>query len=167
MPELSFKEWVVQKDEEARNNEQGQRRAEWLRAYRRLRDQIERWLKEEGGERIQIDDEVVQRNERGLGIYNIDGFRIRIGDEMAQVVPVSRNVIARINPPDGGELPGEGRVDITRGGSKYHLYRTIQDGEDVWYVVDEEQYRPGRKRRDPDTPFTRERLQEILMDLMS
>jgi len=74
-------------------------------------------------------------------------------------VPIGRNVIARINPPEGGEFPGEGRVDITAEGRKYHLYRTIQDGRDVWYVVDED--------RRTTTPLTRERLEEILMDLMS
>jgi hypothetical protein len=167
MPELSFKEWVEQKDEEARGSERGQRRAEWIQAYRRLRAQIEHWLREDGGERIQIDDEVVQRNERGLGIYNIDGFRIRIGDSSAHVVPVSRNVIARINPPGGGEFPGEGLVDITSGGRKYHLYRTVQDGTDVWYVVEEKQYPLRDRSRDTTTPLTREILQEILMDLMS
>ena len=35
----------------------------------------------------------------------------------------------------------------------------IQDGQDVWYAVDDERYAV--------TPFTKERLQEILMDLMS
>lgn len=167
MPELSFREWVEQKDEEARRSEHFERRAEWIRAYRRLRTQIEHWLREDGGGLIEIDDEVVQRNERGLGIYNIDGFRIRVGDSYAHVVPISRNVIARIRPPEGGELPGEGLVDLTSGGTEYHLYRTIQDGRDVWYVVDERQYLPARRQPEPDRPLTREVFQEILMDLMS
>jgi hypothetical protein len=38
MPELSFREWVEQKDEEARSSERAQRRAEWLRAYRQLKE---------------------------------------------------------------------------------------------------------------------------------
>jgi hypothetical protein len=76
-------------------------------------------------------------------------------------------MIARVNPPGGGEFPGEGRVDISGGGTKYRLYRTIQDGRDIWYVVDETPYLPGNKRRDTATPLTRECLEEILMDLMS
>jgi hypothetical protein len=166
MPEPSFRDWVEQKAKEA-GSERAERLAEWRRAYRQLRDQIERWLKEDGDGQIQVDDFAVMHNERGLGLYHIEGLWIRIGDSAVKVAPVSRNVIARINPPGGGELPGEGLVDISSGGTKYHLYRTIQDGKDVWYVVDEERYRPGRKQRDPDMPFTRERLQEILMDLMS
>jgi hypothetical protein len=167
MPGLNFKEWVEQKAEEARSSERAQRQSEWRQAYRRFRASIEQWLREDGGEQIVIDDEVVQRNERGLGIYNIDGFRIRIGDSSAHVVPVGRNVVARINPAGGGEFPGEGRVDMTGGGRKYHLYRTIQDGEDRWYIVDDGRHPFADKAREPDLPLTREHLQQILMDLMS
>jgi hypothetical protein len=167
MSELSFSEWVDQKVEEARSSGQEQRRAEWILSYRRLRSRIEHWLREDGGELIQIDDEVVQCNERGLGIYSIDGFRIRIGDSSAHVVPVGRNLIARIHLPGGGELPGEGQVDITSGRAKYLLLRTIQDGEDEWYVVGENRYVPAYKWRNADMLFTRERLHSILMDLLS
>ena len=93
MSEVSFKEWVEQKTEEARSSERAQRRAEWLHAYRELKESIQRWLRDVAGERIQFEDEWVQRNEMGLGIYDIDGFRIRIGDSLVRVVPVSRNVI--------------------------------------------------------------------------
>jgi hypothetical protein len=44
------------------------------------------------------------------------------------------------------------------GGRTYTLYRIIQDGQDVWYVMDE---------RGSVTVFNKERFQEILMDLMS
>ncbi|MHB1558126.1 MAG: hypothetical protein ACYC61_11740 [Isosphaeraceae bacterium] len=166
MPELSFKEWVEQKAKEA-DSRHAARLKEWLGAYKKLRTQLERWLKEDGGEKIQIVDFAVMHNERGLGPYHIDGFWIHIGDDSVKVTPMGRNVIARLNPPGGGELRAEGRVDITSGTTKYHLYRTIQDGEDAWYVVHEEQFRPGGKHPRPDTLLTRERLQEILMDLMS
>jgi hypothetical protein len=167
MSEMSFREWVEQKIEEARGSGEGRRRAEWTQSYRRLRSRIEHWLRKDGGERIQIDDEVVQCKELGSGHYGLNGFRIRIGDSSAHVVPVSPNAIARIHLPGGGELPGEGQVDITSGRARYLLFRTIQDGEDVWYVVGENRYVPAYQRRNADTLFTRERLQEILMDLMS
>jgi hypothetical protein len=72
---------------------------------------------------------------------------------------MGRNVIGYVNLPGGGEIRAAGRVDIKGGAQKYVLYRTFQDGKDVWYAVDEERYAA--------TPFTKERLQEILMDLMS
>ena len=160
MPELSFKEWVEKMNEEARNNEQGQRRAEWLRAYGQLKDQITRWLREDGLEQqIQIHPERVQRRELGLGTYDLEGLQIEIGDESVKVEPISRNVIGYVNPPGGGEIRASGRVDLKSSAQKYVLYRTIQDGKDVWYAVDEGRYAV--------TPFTKERLQEILMDLMS
>lgn len=167
MPELSFREWVERKAEEAGSSDRALRQSEWKRAYNLLRSRIEGWLREEGGDRIAIEDEVVQRNERGMGIYNIHGLRIRIGDSLAHVVPVGRNVIARINPPGGGELPGAGRVDIIGGEKKYHLYRTIEDGEDRWYVVDPERHPLADRAREPDLPLTREHFERILMDLMS
>jgi hypothetical protein len=166
MPQPSFREWVEQKVKEAGGG-RAERLADWRRAYKRLRDEIERWLKEDGGGEIEIADFPVMRTEQGLGVYHLDGFSIRIGDSAVKVLPVSRNVIARIKLPDGGELPGEGLVDITGGGTKYHLYRTIQDGKDVWYVVDEKRHPSASRQRDVDMPLTRERFQEILMDLMS
>ena len=159
MPELSFKEWVEQKDEEARSSEKAQRRDEWLRAYHALKSQIFEWLHEDGGGRIRIESEWVRKNENALGAYDIEGFRVEIGDFSVHFVPVSRNVIARVNPPEGGEFRGAGCVDVTDGTRKYRLYRTIQDQGDVWYVVDED--------RRPATQLSKKRLEEILMDLMS
>jgi hypothetical protein len=167
MPELSFKDWVAQKAEEARSSERAQRRAEWLRAYEELKSQICEWLREDGGSQIQIDGEWIERNEMGLGIYRIEGLRITIGDSSVHLVPVSRNVIARIHPLGGGEYPGAGLVDITDGGTKHRLYRTIQDGTDVWYIV-VDSWRPlESKRQDTAIPLTKESFEEILMDLMS
>ncbi|SRR5579883_203308 len=160
MPELSFKEWVDRKMEEARDSQRGRRRADWLRAYEGLKEKIRSWLREEDDpERIPIHSEWVQRNERGLGTYDIEGLRIEIGDSSVHVVPMGRNVVGSVTPPSGGEFRAAGRVDLKCGVRKYVLYRTIQDGQDVWYAVDDERYGV--------TPFTKERLQEILMDLMS
>jgi hypothetical protein len=90
-----------------------------------------------------------------LGTYDIEGLRIEIGDSSVHVVPMGRNVVGSVNPPGGGAFRAVGRVDIGDGIRKSVLHRTIQDGQDLWYAVDEERYRV--------TPFTRERLQEILM----
>ncbi len=167
MPELSFKEWVEQKAEEARSSERAQRRDEWLRAYEGLKSRICQWLREDGGGHIQIDGEWIERNEQGLGIYKIEGLRITIGDSTVRVVPVSRNVIAHIHPRGGGEYLGEGLVEITGGGTKDRLYRTIQDGTDVWYII-VDTWRPLEgKQRDTAIPLTKESFEGILVDLMS
>jgi hypothetical protein len=159
MPELTFKEWVGKKNEEARNNEQGQRRAEWLRAYNELKERIRQWLREDGEEGIRVDGEWVRKREQSLGTYDVEGLRIEIGDESVKVEPIGRNVIGYVDLPGGGESKAVGRVDIKGGARKYVVYRTIQDGQDVWYAVDDERYKV--------TLLAKERLQEILMDLMS
>jgi len=100
----------------------------------------------------------MERREQGLGAYNIDALRIDIGDSTVEVVPLGRNVIGYVNLPGGGEIRAAGRVDITSGVRKFHVYRTMQDGKDVWYVADE-QYK--------ETLLTRQRFEEVLMDLMS
>jgi hypothetical protein len=160
MPELSFKEWVAKKDEEAHSSERMQRQAEWLQAYGELTEKIRQWLREDGlNERISIQSEWIQRRELGLGTYNVEGLRIEIGDSSVKVEPISRHVVGYVNLPGGGEIRASGRVDIGNGVHEYVVYRTIQDGKDVWYAVDEDRYSV--------TPFTKERLHEILMDLMS
>ncbi len=50
------------------------------------------------------------------------------------------------------------RSRIENGVRKYTLYRLIEDDRDVWCVMDD---------RYSVSPLTKERFQEILMDLMS
>ena len=116
MAELSFKEWVERKVEEDRKNVDARRRDDWLLAYGRLKDSIYQWLKEDAGEEVVFKAETTQRHERALGIYDIDEFWIQIGHSAVEVVPAGRNVMARVNPPEGGEFPAQGRVDIKGGG---------------------------------------------------
>ena len=71
---------------------------------------------------------------------------------------MGRNVIGTVGLRDEPEHRGMGRVDLTNGVRRYGLYRTIQGGEDVWYVVDE---------RSEISLLTRDRLFEMVMDLMS
>lgn len=167
MSELSFRDWVKQKTEDT-ESARAEKRKEWGRAYRGLKTQIETWLKDDGGDQIRINDVPVVLNERGIGQYQLDGFFIGIGDSSVKVTPIGRNVIGHVRLPGGGEISAEGLADITGGGTRYHLYRTIQDGQDRWYVVEER--RPdslASRPLEPDTPLTRERFQAILMELMA
>jgi len=155
---LGFKDWLREKTEEAQQSERAHRLKEWSEAYQRLTDQIIAWLREEGADFITISSHPIERAERGLGTYELPGLKIRVGDAAVEVVPLSRNVVGSIGPRGDSGLRAAGRVDITDGTRKYALYRSIQEGQDVWYVVDE---------RASVTPLTRDRLQEIIMDLMS
>ena len=58
----------------------------------------------------------------------------------------------------GAGIPADGRVDITDGIRKYMLYRTLKDGQETWYAVDE---------RFQAAPLDRSRFEAILQDLLS
>ena len=52
----------------------------------------------------------------------------------------------------------EGRIDVTDGSRRYTLYRTLQGGEERWYVVDE----------DSNTAeLDQDQLMAVLEDLLS
>jgi hypothetical protein len=155
---VGFKEWLEEKTREAQQSERAQRLNEWIAAYQRLTGDIIAWLREDGAGYITIDQHPVQRAEQGLGTYVLSGLTIRVGDGSVDVVPVGRNVVGRVGPRGDDGQRAAGRVDITDGVRKYALFRAVENGRDVWYVVDE---------RASVTPLTRDRLQEIIMDLMS
>jgi hypothetical protein len=154
----SFKEWVKQKTEESSSSERAQLVNDWVHACLRLREQIKTWLTEEGEGRIVFGELVVERVERGLGPYSLPKLVIQVGDESAELVPLGRKVMGSVGLRGGPEYRSAGRVDLTNGTRKYMLYRTIQAGEDVWYVVDDSS---------EISLLTKERFLEILMDLMS
>jgi hypothetical protein len=118
-------------------------------------------MSEVGGPRrrcSRISSQTIERAERALGTYELPGLKIHVSDAAVEVVPLSRNVVGSIGPRGEPGLRAAGRVDITDGTRKYALHRSIPEGQDVWYVVAE---------RSSVTPLTRDRLQEIVMDLMS
>ncbi|HWE40302.1 MAG TPA: hypothetical protein VG406_27365 [Isosphaeraceae bacterium] len=151
----TFREWAEQKA--ATEGEQARRLDEWTAAYDRLRDDITRWMRDDGGEAVKIDPVPATLGERGIGTYVLTGLRIRIGDHSVNVSPVGRNVAGPIGTRDGSQQP-EGLVYVTDGSRKYPLIRTVQDGRDVWYVAGEE----GVAER-----LTSHLFEKILMDLMS
>ena len=155
----AFEVWLREKAESARKSDREQRRMDWVNSYAKLLNTIKNWLGEYA-EYFQTESSVVDQAEQGIGAYRLDDLRIRVGDSSVRILPLGRNVIGRIDPGTGTSQRSSGAVDIMDevGGRKYTLYRIIQDGQDVWYVVDE---------RGSVTGFNKERFQEILMDLMS
>jgi hypothetical protein len=154
----SFKEWVKQKTDESSSSERTQLVNDWVHACLRLREQVKGWLNEEGEGRIVFREVVIERSERRLGTYSTWKLVIGVGDETVELVPLGRNVFGSFGLPGETEHRGAGRVDLTNGTRKYMLYRTIQAGEDVWYIIDEQSR---------TSLLTKERFLEIVMDLMS
>jgi hypothetical protein len=158
MPTTSFQEWVEKKTEESEHSDRSIRVREWTEAYAALTQQIISWLRSEGGPRIVFDTIPIERSEHGLGHYRLTKLRIAVGDDYVEVVPMGRNVIGSFGLRGEPEHRGAGRADITNGARKYPLYRTIQNGRDVWYVVGD---------RSEISLLSKDVLCEIVMDLMS
>jgi len=77
----------------------------------------------------------VTRNEQGLGEYSLQGLKISVGDQSASVVPIARRVVEHLGDTD---IRSSGRADITNGLQTYGLYRVRENGQDVWYVVNDD-----------------------------
>jgi hypothetical protein len=157
MPALEV--WLREKAEAARQSGREQRRMDWVKSYANLLNTIIKWIGEYP-EYFDTESSTVDQAEQGIGAYKLNSLRIRVGDSSVRILPLGRNVIARIDTGTGTSQRAAGGVDIMDevGGRTYTLYRIIQDGQDVWYVMDE---------RGSVTVFSKERFQEILMDLMS
>ena len=100
----------------------------------------------------------IDRAEEGLGTYRVPALKVGMGEAGVQVVPVARNVVGFVGPRGDVGVRAEGRVDVTDGTRKYILYRTLQDGTERWYALDE---------RFEAAPLDRPRLEAILQDLLS
>jgi len=164
-----FQEFLRKKTEGSAWKERKARRVEWLGALNRLFAQIRGFLREADPESlIEIVDYEVERVEERLGVYDAPALKIRLGTASADVIPVglsSRKPLSLENllgvPGSNsrwGDLAG-GRVDFTDGERKHILFRSIQNGQDQWYVMMAE--KAGL------TPFDRQSLEEILQDLLS
>jgi hypothetical protein len=155
---MTFREFLRKKAEEQQQPQRRRRREEWIAAVGRLLDQIRAWLAESDPDKLlDLTPITVQSSEPGLGTYDIPGLLIGVGDAKAQVQPMGRNALGFVKALGGGELRAEGRVDLAAGGHRYILYRTLQDGRDVWYALDDK-FQPA--------PFDRSRLETILQDLL-
>jgi hypothetical protein len=156
---MTFREFLQKKAQEKDSIERRQRREEWVASLHRLFDQLRAWLAESDPDQVL---EVIPNRalcaERGLGYYEVPAMKISTGDTTMEVEPLARNVIGKVELDDGTRLRTEGRVDIRANGPKYMLYRTLENGQEQWYVVDD-RYR--------STPLNRLRLEEILLDLLS
>jgi hypothetical protein len=136
-----------------------QRRDEWIAAVGRLLAQLRAWLADAGtADLIDLEPLPYEIREQ-MGAYDIRGLAIHFGESTVKVVPIARNVLAHLGAyAEPGHERAEGRVDITNGYYKYHLYRKLTDAGEQWLVQDEH----GEIR-----PLDRERFEAILKDLFS
>jgi hypothetical protein len=156
---MPFREFLEKRAQHPHQRERRERREEWITAVHRLVEQLRAWLAEsDPGAVLDVVPIEIEKAEPGLGVYRIPGLKVRLGEAAVEVVPVGRNVVGGVGPQGAVGVQAEGRVDVTDGIRRYILYRTLQDGQEKWYALDE---------RFQAAPLDRVRLEGILQDLLS
>lgn len=133
---MTLREFLV-KNAPRQELERRRCREEWVAAVDRLVTQLWRWLDEANTDNLlELELLDLERREQGLGTYHVKGLAISFGERAVKIIPVGRSVLAHLGPyAEPGHENAEGRVDITNGINKYHLYRKLP-GE-RWLVQDE------------------------------
>ncbi len=111
---------------------------DWRAAVERLFTQMRGWLKEDDPEGvIQIEDGQEDITEPGLGRYSVPRMDLHAFGKWIGIIPKARKTVGTAKPPQQATPQrATGRVDITDELRRYVLYRTQQDGRDVWLIDD-------------------------------
>jgi hypothetical protein len=163
----SFQEFLRQKAERSDWKDRSRSRGEWLGALNGLFDQLRDWLRESDPDGlVEVVPYEVERVEERLGIYDAPALKVRLGTDAADILPVGRYATQHVmvqtlqaipeNKWRWGDLSG-GRVDITDGERKYQLLRSVEGGQNRWFVWD---------GKPPLNPLDRGQLETILQDLL-
>jgi hypothetical protein len=142
--------------------------SEWVVALEALFDRIGRLLRELDLHDIrEIEPYTVGRVEPRLGEYDAKALRIYSATSAVYIVPIARFAarhsglarirVARRDVFPWGDLAG-GRVDISNGKKRRLLLRSIQDGQEYWYLFNPYRYRIW--------PLTRESLEVTLREFL-
>lgn len=142
MGALSFKDWLTeQQKKQPSDEEREQKKQEWLNALEALYGQLHAWVRQDDPQEIMKiwrASETIEEEE--LGFYQAPSLRFVLHHHLVAAKPVARNVIG---PGRGGSLPyikGEGRVDLTDGVRKWHLYRVRgTENQHRWVIVAQDQ----------------------------
>jgi hypothetical protein len=111
---------------------------DWQESVERLFAQIRTWLDEADPDGlIGIDEIRTDIREPYLGRYLMPKLQLSILDQVIGIIPKARNAIGHATPrlyatPE----KAQGRVDMTDELRRYILYRFIEDGQDVWNILD-------------------------------
>ncbi|HEV3257147.1 MAG TPA: hypothetical protein VG013_09730 [Gemmataceae bacterium] len=111
---------------------------EWRAAIERLFEQIRAWLRESDPEGvIEIEEGKQDITEPGLGRYRVPRLDMRVFGKWIGIIPKARKTVGTAHPPQKA-VPqrAAGRVDITDELRRYILYRSQEDGRDVWFIDD-------------------------------
>jgi hypothetical protein len=155
----SLREFLEQQAQNQDQRERFRRRQEWTTAVSRLIHQLRLWLQEADPNGVlTILPEEAELAEEGLGVYKVPGLHIRLDDRSVYVKPVGRNVLGFVWLPGDTRLRGEGRIDVTDGGRRYILYRSLADGQERWFALND---------RHAATPLDQGRFEEIIQELLS
>lgn len=146
--------------ERGRAHEKWAIQQEWIRAIRRLIQQIQAWLTDSDPEHVlQVREYHTEIREIGVGVYVAPGLAIRLEAREVQLIPIARNVVG---PHLSNGLihvkRAFGRVDLIGGGQKYLLYRSQTDPNDEWVIVEDD----GFVVRKLDRPAFEEAMQSLL-----
>lgn len=111
---------------------------EWRGAVKRLFSQMRAWLKEDDTEGvIEIEEGQEDITEPGLGRYRVPRLDLRVFGKWIGIIPKARKTVGTAHPPQkGAPQRAAGRVDITDELRRYVLYRSQEDGRDVWFIDD-------------------------------
>jgi hypothetical protein len=157
--QMTFQEFLEKQASEQRHNGWRERREEWITAVRGLLEQLQTWLAEsDPGKVLDVVPIELRRIEPDLGLYLAPGLKISLNHAAVEVLPVGRNVVGMVGPHGDAGIRADGRVDITDGVRKYILYRTLNNGREKWYALDE---------RFQARPLDRSRFETILQELLS
>jgi hypothetical protein len=156
---MTFREFLDKQAQRSDHVERRQRRDEWVAVVGRFLNQLRAWLVESDPKGVlDVVPMEIERFEPNLGSYRIAALKINLGASAVEVTPVGRNTVGIMEPPGDAVLRAEGRVDITDGIRRYICYRTLKEGQEKWYAVDE---------RFQAWPLDKERVEAILQDLLS
>jgi hypothetical protein len=111
--------------------------AEWRAALESLIGQLERWLHEaDQPKALSIERIPMTIREKRLGIYDVEGLRVRFKDRDVRVKPTARYPD---RPPleDEVEMTApEGRVIMDGNKGEYTFYRRKKEDGDEWVITE-------------------------------
>ena len=156
---MTLSEFLQEKAKDESQRERFRLRDEWVDASNRLIGQFRLWLQNADTLGVlEVWEQDVEHLEERAGAYRVPDLYIRLGGTDVKVRPVSSSAVGTIREGDGVGNRLRGRVDITDGGRRYILYRTVQEGEERWYALDEKYH---------STLLDEARFEAIMQELLS
>lgn len=118
-------------------------KGEWQASLARLMGQVRGWLREADpeGKYLSVEEEPHRLNEERIGVYDAPGLSIFLGARRVSLVPIARFVAGPLLQTGKlAVMQAHGRVDLTDGFDRFHIYRERVDPDDVWVSVKREGY---------------------------